>query len=209
MFNPLPEVKNTIGTGIGSGDAAGRRTVDTGPDARKGVSDMLSQKMQEALNDQMKWEFYSEFLYLAMAGYFKSRSLDGFANWMMIQAQEEHTHAIMFFEYVAEAGGRPDVRAFDQMENDYESVTDVFRKTVEHERLVTGRINDLMALAMEEKDYASAGFLDWFVKEQVEEVASPQKILDQLEMVQEQGQALMMMDRELAQRVFNPPAPAT
>ena len=166
---------------------------------------MLSEKMQEAMNDQMKWEFYSEFLYLAMAGYFKSRSLDGFANWMTVQAQEEHAHALMFFDYIAEAGGRPEVRAFDQMENEYDSVTDVFRKTVEHEKLVTRRINDLMALALEEKDYATAGFLDWFVKEQVEEVASPQKILDQLELVKEEGNALMMLDRELGQRVFNPP----
>ena len=166
---------------------------------------MLSQRMQEALNEQMKWEFYSEFLYVAMAGYFKSRSLDGFANWMMMQAQEEHAHAIMFFDYIDEAGGRIDVRAFEQMENEYASVTDVFRETVEHEKAVTARINDLMELALEEKDYATVGFLDWFVKEQVEEVATPQKILDQLEMVQEKGHALMMMDRELGQRVFTPP----
>ncbi|RJP33562.1 MAG: ferritin [Actinobacteria bacterium] len=170
---------------------------------------MISQKMQEALNDQMKWEFYSEFLYLAMAGYFKARSLDGFANWMTIQTQEEHAHAMMFFAYIADAGGRPDVRAFDQMENEYDSVTDVFRKTVEHEKLVTMRINDLMDLAVEEKDHATAQFLAWFVKEQVEEVASPQKILDQLELVKEDGNALMMLDRELSQRVFNPPSVAT
>lgn len=169
---------------------------------------MLSEKMQEALNDQMKWEFYSAFLYLAMAGYLKSKSLDGFANWMMIQMQEETAHAMMFFNYISDAGGRPDVRAFDQMENDYPSVTDVFKATVEHEILVTKRINDLMDLAIEEKDHATAGFLDWFVKEQVEEVASPQKILDQLEMVKEQGNALMMMDRELSQRIFHPPTTA-
>lgn len=169
---------------------------------------MLSEKMQEALNDQMKWEFYSEFLYLAMAGYFKSRSLDGFANWMMVQAEEERTHAIMFFNYIADAGGRAEIRAFDQMENEYPSVTDVFRATVEHEKLVTRRINDLMSLALEEKDHATASFLDWFVKEQVEEVASPQKILDQLEMVKEGGHAIMMLDRELAQRVFRPPTAA-
>jgi ferritin len=169
---------------------------------------MLSDSMQEALNDQMKWEFYSEYLYLAMAGYLLSKSLDGIANWMMIQTQEEHAHAMMFFNYINDAGGRPDVRAFDQMENEYDSVTDVFRKTVEHEELVTRRINDLMDLAIQEKDHATAQFLAWFVKEQVEEVASPQKILDQLELVKEEGNALMMLDRELAQRVFNPPAVA-
>ncbi len=170
---------------------------------------MLLEKMQEALNDQMKWEFYSAFLYLAMAGYFMSKDLDGFANWMMVQDQEEQAHAMMFFKYIAEAGGRPDVRAFDQMENEYDSITDVFRKTVEHEKLVTRRINDLMDLAVEEKDHATAQFLAWFVKEQVEEVAEPTKILNQLEMIEEQGNALMMMDRELAQRVFNPPTAAT
>ncbi|MGQ9475080.1 MAG: ferritin [Actinomycetota bacterium] len=169
---------------------------------------MLSEKMQEALNDQMKWEFYSEFLYLAMAGYFKSRSLDGFANWMTVQAEEERTHALMFFNYIAEAGGRPEIRVFDQVQNEYPSVTDVFRTTVEHEKLVTRRINDLMTLAQEEKDHATANFLAWFVKEQVEEVASAQKILDQLDLVKEDGHALMMLDRELAQRVFTPPAAA-
>jgi ferritin len=169
---------------------------------------MLSVRMQEALNDQMKWEFYSEFLYIAMAGYFLSRSLDGFANWMMIQAQEERAHAMMFFNYINDAGGRPFVLQFDQVENDYRSITDVFEKTVEHEKVVTGRINDLKSTALEEKDHATANFLDWFVKEQVEEVASPQKILDQLKMVREEGGAVMMIDRELAQRVFIPPAAA-
>ncbi len=169
---------------------------------------MLSEKMQEALNDQMKWEFYSAFLYLAMAGYLMSKNLDGFANWMTVQYQEESAHAMMFFTYIDGAGGRPDVRAFDQVENEYESVTEVFRKTVEHEKLVTRRINDLMDLAVGEKDHATVQFLAWFVKEQVEEVAEPEKILNQLELVQEQGNALMMMDRELAQRVFNPPTPS-
>lgn len=169
---------------------------------------MLSERMQEALNDQMKWEFYSEFLYLAMAGYFNSKSLDGFANWMMVQAEEERSHAIMFFNYIDEAGGRVDVRAFDQMDNEYESVIDVLKKTYEHELLVTRRINDLMDLAIEDKDHATAGFLDWFVKEQVEEVANPQKILEQVRMVEGDGRGLLMMDRELAQRVFKPPAAA-
>jgi ferritin len=169
---------------------------------------MLSEKMQEELNDQMKWEFYSSFLYLAMAGYFKSKSLDGFANWMIIQAQEENAHAMMFFNYIDEAGGRPYIRAFDQMENEYESAIDVFKQTVEHEKLVTKRINDLMDLAIEEKDHATCNFIDWFVKEQVEEVAEPTKILDQLEMVKGENRALLMLDRELGQRVFHPPAAA-
>jgi len=169
---------------------------------------MLSKKMEEALNDQMKWEFYSSFLYLAMAGYFKSKNLDGFANWMTVQMQEENAHAMMFFNYIDDAGGRPDVRAFDQMDNEYKSVADVFTKTVEHEKLVTRRINDLMDLAVKEKDHATIQFLAWFVKEQVEEVAEPTKILNQLKMVKEQGNALMMLDRELAQRVFNPPVVA-
>ncbi|MFW6113582.1 MAG: ferritin [Actinomycetota bacterium] len=167
---------------------------------------MISERMQEALNDQMKWEFYSEFLYLAMAGYFMSQSLDGFANWMTIQAEEERSHALMFFNYIDEAGGRPMIYAFDQMDNEYESVMDVFEKTVEHEILVTRRINDLMDLAVEEKDHATASFLDWFVKEQVEEVASPQKILDQLKMLKDDNRGVLMIDRELSQRVFHPPA---
>lgn len=169
---------------------------------------MLSEKMQEALNDQMKWEFYSEFLYLAMAGYFKSLSLDGFANWMVVQAEEERTHALMFFNYIDEAGGRPYIRAFDQMENEYDSVIDVFKATVEHEKLVTRRINDLMSMALEEKDHATANFIDWFVKEQVEEVAGPQKILDQLELVKGDNRAVLMLDRELGQRIYTPPASA-
>lgn len=169
---------------------------------------MLSEKMQEELNDQMKWEFYSSFLYLAMSGYFKSQSLDGFANWMTVQAQEENAHAMMFFNYIDEAGGRPYIRAFDQMENEYDSVIDVFKATVEHEKLVTKRINDLMDLAIEEKDHATANFINWFVKEQVEEVAEPTKIVDQLGLVKGDNRALLMLDRESGQRVFNPPAAA-
>jgi len=181
---------------------------DNNPGGYERSDAMLSKKMQEALNDQMKWEFYSAFLYLAMAGYFLSKNLDGFANWMQVQMQEETAHAMMFFKYIDEAGGRPDVRAFDQMENEYKSVTDVFKATVEHEKLVTKRINDLMDLAVKEKDHATAQFLAWFVKEQVEEVAEPTKILEQLKLTKEQGNALMMLDRELGQRVFNPPAAA-
>lgn len=161
---------------------------------------MLSKTMQDAISEQIKNELYSAYMYLSMAAYFESVSLPGFAHWMRMQFQEETMHGLKFFDYVHERGGRVDLRAIDQPPVEFESPLDVFKKTLEHERLVTSLINDLYALAVKENDYATQVMLHWFIEEQVEEEDAASSILDTLEMIGDKPQALVMMDRELGSR---------
>jgi ferritin len=161
---------------------------------------MLSKKMQDAINEQIKNELYSGYLYLAMAAYAEDQNLPGFSHWMKTQCQEEVEHAMKFFGYIAERGGRVELKAIDQPPVAFDSPTALFEMTLEHEKKVTGLIHDLYELALEEKDYASQVFLQWYIEEQVEEEATASEILETLKMAGEKGQALVMMDRALARR---------
>ncbi len=161
---------------------------------------MLSKTMEAAMNEQIKNELYSGYLYLAMSAYAEARNLPGFAHWMRLQAQEETGHALKFFDFISERGGRVVLQAIDQPPAEFESPLDLFAQTLEHERKVTGLIHDLYALAGKENDYASQVFLQWFVEEQVEEEQSATEILETLRMIGDKGQALIMMDRQLARR---------
>jgi ferritin len=161
---------------------------------------MLSKKMQDAINEQIKNELYSGYLYLAMAAYAEEQNLSGFAHWMKLQCQEEVEHATKFFDYIVERGGRVELRAIDQPPVEFESPVALFEETLAHEKKVTALIHDLYELALEEKDYASQVFLQWYVEEQVEEEANASEILETLKMSGAQGQALTMMDRALANR---------
>lgn len=163
---------------------------------------MLNEKMLNALNDQINAEQYSSFLYLSMAAYFNDKGLPGFANWMYIQFQEEMTHANKFFNYVNERGGRVMLKSIDQMPTEFDGVIDVFEKTLEHEQLVTSKINNLVDVALEVRDHATQSFLKWFVDEQVEEEANVKEILDTLKLIGGQGNGIFMLDREMRQRVF-------
>ena len=167
---------------------------------------MLSERMMKALNKQLNAELYSAYLYLSMAAYFESKNLKGFANWMRVQAQEELTHAMKFFDYINERGGRVYLEAIEKPPTEWKSPLDVFEATYEHEVKVTSMINDLVNMAMEEKDHATYNMLQWFVAEQVEEEASADEIRQQLRMIKEDGRGIMMLDRELKQRTFTPPA---
>lgn len=169
---------------------------------------MVSDKMAAALNDQINKELYSEYMYLSMAAYFDAKGLKGFANWMRVQVKEERSHAMMMYAYLNEAGGTAVMAPIDGPPTEFASPLDVFEKTLEHERFVTSRINALMDVAIEEKDHATQAFLQWFVTEQVEEEASAGELVDTLRLVGDQGQGLLMLDRELGQRVFNLPAEA-
>jgi len=169
---------------------------------------MIAEKMQDAMNEQIKWELYSAYLYMAMSAYYVSENLMGFANWMRVQAQEETVHALKFYDFINERGGRVELRAVDAPPRDWDSPLAVFQDAYDHERIVTGRIGDLVDLARGERDHASEIFLQWFVTEQVEEEASADEVIQQLKRVQDNSSALFMLDRELAQRVFTPPAPA-
>jgi ferritin len=142
-----------------------------------------------------------------MSAWFKRKNLDGFANWMNVQYQEESFHAMHFFNYLLERGGKIEFEMIEKPEIDFENVTEIFEKTITHERFITDCINDLMNVAIEENDHAARSFLQWYVDEQVEEEANVEKILGMLNMVQANPHTLYMMDKELATRVFVPPLP--
>jgi ferritin len=167
---------------------------------------MLSQKLQDAFNAQINKELYSEYLYLSMAAYCYTLDLDGFANYFMVQTQEEHFHAMKMFNFVNERGGKIVLKQIDGPEVDFKSPVEVFSKTYEHEQFVTKSINELMDVAIKENDHAAASFLKWFIDEQVEEEATVSKILSKLKLIGGEGQGLLMLDTELAARVFTPPA---
>ena len=167
---------------------------------------MLSQKLQDAFNEQINKELYSEYLYLSMAAYCYEMDLDGFANFFMVQTQEEHFHAMKMFNFVTDCDGRVILKKIDSPPVEFKSVTELFDKTLEHERFVTKSINALMDIALKENDHASASFLKWYVDEQVEEEATDKKILSKLKLVEGNGYGLLMIDQELATRVYTPPA---
>jgi ferritin len=161
---------------------------------------MLSKAMQDAINEQIKNELYSAYLYLSMAAYSEAANLPGFAQWMKVQSQEEVEHAMKFFDFVNERGGRVVLQAIDQPPVEFESPLDIFEKTLEHERKVTGLIHRLYELALKENDYAAQVMLHWFIEEQVEEEQNAAQILETLQMVGDKTQALFMLDRELGKR---------
>ena len=161
---------------------------------------MLSDKMQDALNGQLNAEMYSAYLYLSMNAYFKSINLDGFANWMYYQAQEELTHSMKFYDFINQRGGNVNLLQIDAPPTAWDSPLAVFEATLEHERKVTGLINDLVELALAEHDHATNIFLQWFVSEQVEEEESVGGVLEQLKLMGEAKGGLFMIDRELAKR---------
>ncbi|MEJ2657046.1 MAG: ferritin [Desulfobacterales bacterium] len=161
---------------------------------------MLSDRIQKALNGQLNAEIYSSYLYLSMNAYFKSVNLDGFANWMYAQAQEELMHAMKFYDFINQRGGRVFLTAIDAPPTDWDSPLAVFEDTLQHEQKVTGLINELVEIAMEDRDHATQIFLQWFVTEQVEEEESVGSVLEQLRLLGDARQGLFMMDRELASR---------
>lgn len=167
---------------------------------------MLSPKMEKALNDQVNAEMFSAYLYLAMVAYFQDKNLPGFANWMTVQNQEETFHAMKFFNYISERGGRVTLEAIDKPQFEWASPLDAMEAAHKHEAYISARINDLVNLAIEEKDHASNSFLRWFVDEQVEEEDNVNTVVQKLRLLGKDGGGLFMLDRDLATRVFTPPA---
>jgi len=167
---------------------------------------MINRKMEEALNGQVNAEMYSAYLYLSMEAYFESVNLNGFANWMGVQTQEEMMHAMKIYDFICERGGRVILKAIEGPPTKWESPLAVFEAVYTHEQKVTGLINGLVDLAIEEKDHATNSFLQWFVNEQVEEEKNAGDIVSKLKLVAGSQQALYMVDKEMAQRVFAPPA---
>jgi ferritin len=175
----------------------------------KELKTMLSEEMLKELNKQINAELYSAYIYLSMSAYFQSINLRGFANWMRVQTQEELTHAMKIYDYVNERGNRVVLKQVEEPPSEWSSTLAAFQQAYQHEQKVTGMINKLVNLAVEEGDHATNIFLQWFVSEQVEEEASADEIVQKLKLVGDDGGGIFMIDRELAQRRFTPPAAET
>ncbi len=161
---------------------------------------MISEKMAEAINEQINAEMYSGYLYLSMAVDFAEKNLDGFEHWMRLQAQEELDHGMRFLGYLQERGGHVELETIEKPEVEWKTPLEAFEYVYQHECKVTGMINDLVDLAEKEKDRATVNMLQWFVDEQVEEEDSADEIVQKLKMVGDNPSALLMMNEKMAQR---------
>jgi ferritin len=161
---------------------------------------MLPKKIETAMNKQINHELYSSYLYLSMSAYFKELNLDGFAHWMRVQAQEELLHALKFFDHILERGGSPKLDMVKGPEAVWKSTVEVCGAVLKHEQFISKNINTLADLALSEKDHASMTLLQWFVNEQVEEEANATLLLERAKMIKDSTGALLMLDRQLAQR---------
>ncbi|HYF76844.1 MAG TPA: ferritin [Symbiobacteriaceae bacterium] len=156
--------------------------------------------LEEAMNQQIRAEFSSAYSYLAMAAYVEGDNWPGIAHWLKMQAQEEHEHAMRFFNFVLDRGGKVALQGLPQPHAQYESLREVFVQVVEHEKQITGLINNLYGIAQQEKDYASIPFLQEFLTEQVEEEKSANDVLTMVTRAGGSAQGLMMIDQHLGRR---------
>jgi len=161
---------------------------------------MLSSKLEKSFNAQINAEFYSSYLYFAMAAYFEAENLKGMAHWMRLQAAEETAHGLRIFDFINDRGGRVELTAIEAPKNNWQSPREVFEDVCAHERKVSLMIDDLMNLAGAEKDGAAHDFLEWFVREQVEEESTAQLILARLKLIGDSGVGLYLLDQELGKR---------
>lgn len=169
---------------------------------------MLSEKLHQALNDQLNFEFYSAHAYLAMAAYCTDENYDGFANFYLIQAEEERFHAMKFYNFLSDMGYRVTIQPFLEVKNDFTSLLDTFKTALKHEKEVTKRIYELSDIALDEREHATMAFLKWFIDEQVEEEATFDNLIAKLERIRKDSNAVIMLDDELAKRSFDASAEA-
>jgi len=161
---------------------------------------MIYKTMQDATNEQINKELYSSYLYLSMAAYFESKNLPGFAKWMRVQADEETKHGMKFYQYLVDRGGRVLLKAIAAPGIDWKSNLEVFKEVQSHEAAVTTSINNLYELALKEKDYPAQVLLQWYITEQVEEEKNAAEIVQQLELIDAHGTAVLMLDHQLGKR---------
>jgi ferritin len=161
---------------------------------------MIKKSIQKAINEQINKEFYSAYLYLAMANSFESRNLKGIAKWLFVQDKEEISHADKFIDFLNEREGRVELTHIEAPKKDWASVLEAFEDAYNHEVFISDSINKIVELAREEKDFSTEVFLGWFVKEQVEEEEQTLDIVMKLKLIGETGQALYLFDKELGQR---------
>jgi len=165
---------------------------------------MLSKKLEDAINKQINAELWSAYLYLSMSTHFAHEGLPGFANWYEIQYKEEQEHAMKLMNYMVAKNSKVLLEPIEKVDTSWKSVLVAFEETLKHEKVVTALINDIVAIAREEKDFATDNMLQWFVKEQVEEEDSVQTIIDALRLIDGKGYGIYMLDKELGQRVHTP-----
>ncbi|WP_135612862.1 ferritin [Methanococcoides sp. AM1] len=170
---------------------------------------MISERMTDALNTQINKEMYSAYLYMAMSAHSSNVGLNGFANWFMVQYQEEMLHTMKLYNYVSDQGAPVKLMQIDEPPQEFGTALDMLYATLEHEQFITKSINDLVDLAIEEKDHATHIFLQWYITEQIEEEGNDNEIIDKLKLAGEEGNGLFIIDKELSARVFNPPAAVT
>ncbi len=168
---------------------------------------MITKKLNDAMNEQIKNELESYYIYLSMAAYFHSKGLDGMGHYMRVQAHEEMTHAMKFLNHLLDRGGKVVLKDLKQLKTEWKSPLEAFQDAYEHEKFISQKINELMAVAREEKEFASEPLLGWFTNEQVEEEANASKISEQLDMVGADKSGLLMLDRELGARAYPPGSP--
>ena len=166
----------------------------------------MNEKVHELINQQINKELYSAYLYLDFSNHFKAAGLDGFANWYMIQAQEERDHAILFYTYLQNENKRVTLEAIDKPNKVLNSHMDVLKAGLVHEEYVTGLINNIYSAAYEAKDFRTMQFLDWFVKEQGEEESNANDLISKMELFGSDPKGLYMLNQELAARVYSAPS---
>jgi ferritin len=160
----------------------------------------IGKKMEEALNRQINEELYSSYIYLSMSAYFDAANLKGLANWMLVQSGEETEHAMRFYRYLVDKGARVKFFEIKEPQAEWESPLNAFEEAHKHEEYITGKINWLVELADAEKDNETAKMLQWFVKEQVEEEASTEAVVQKLRLAKDSADALTRIDSELGKR---------
>ena len=160
----------------------------------------IGKTMQEAMNEQINKEFFSSYLYLSMAAYFEDKNLTGFAHWMLMQADEEREHAMKFYNFILDAGGRVQLKAIDAPQTEWKSNLEVAEQVAAHEAKVTASIHELYELALKEKDYPAQVMLQWFITEQVEEEKNAAELVAKLRLIEERGTAVLMLDHRLSKR---------
>lgn len=168
---------------------------------------MLSEKLCKAINAQINAEMWSAYLYLSMSVDAAARGQKGIANWFMVQFQEEQAHAQIMMNHILSRGNEVVLAPIDAVQTSWKNSLEAFKDTLVHEKKVTSLITALYELAIEEKDYPAQNMLKWFIDEQVEEEESAQEIIDQLDAVEDNKYGLLMIDKDLATRVYNVPAP--
>jgi ferritin len=161
---------------------------------------MIGKTMQDAMNEQINKEMFSSYLYLSMAAHFEGKNLPGFARWMRVQADEERGHAMKFYDFILERGGRVALKALAAPKTEWGTNLEAFQEAAEHEAEISTSIHALYGLAMQEKDYPAHVMLQWFVTEQVEEEKNAAEIVASLKMIEERGSAVLMLDHRLSKR---------